>query len=280
MNALELNQVSKSFSGFTLNHISLTLPMGCIMGLVGENGAGKSTTIKLILNLIRPSHGSVSVLGQDAQGRSCSWKSDVGVVLDEVGIPACLDTRKTGRVMAGIYPNWDQNAYERYLKRMELPEKKPFSDFSKGMKMKLGIAIAMSHDPKLLILDEATSGLDPVVREEVLDIFSEFTRNPGHAVLISSHIVTDLEKICDYMAFLHKGQLLLSEEKDVLLAQYGKIQCTAEALTVLPPEAIVSQKRSPYGAEAVVRRDSVPSNMDIRPVTLEELFIAMVKEEN
>ncbi len=278
MNALELHEVSKSFSDFTLNNITLTLPVGCIMGLVGENGAGKSTMIRLILRLLRPNSGSISVLGKVPQGLDAGWKSDVGVVLDEIGIPTCLDTEKTGRVMAEIFPNWNQHIYEQYLSRLALPEKKPFSEFSKGMKMKLAIAIAMSHDPKLLILDEATSGLDPVVREEVLDLFSEFTRDPGHAVLISSHIVTDLEKICDYMAFLHKGQLLLCEEKDALLAQYGLIHCTPETLTALPQSAIVSEKHSPYGAEAVVRRDRLPAGMEVSPVTLEELFVAMVKE--
>lgn len=164
------------------------------------------------------------------------------------------------------------------LQKLALPDKKQFKEFSRGMKMKLGIAIALSHNAKLLILDEATSGLDPVVRDEVIGMFSDFTMDETHSILISSHIVSDLEKLCDYIAFLHKGKLLLCEEKDQLLAEYGLLHCTAEELNKIPEEAIKYKKENPYGAEAMVLRSAVPANFNVSPISIEELFVFMVKE--
>ncbi len=278
MNALEIKGLTKSYTGFTLDHIDLALPCGCIMGLIGENGAGKSTTIRLILNMIRRDSGTITILGKDNRGEMKMTKEDIGVVLDEVGFPECLTAKQVHNIMRNTYQRWDETVYFAYLNKLDIPSDREFKDFSRGMKMKLGIAVAMSHHPKLLILDEATNGLDPVVRDEVLDIFSEFTRNETHAVLISSHIVSDLEKICDYIAFLHKGKLLLCEEKDVLLERYGILHCTAEQLRELDPGAIRGKKESAYGVEAVVRRDAIPSGMNVSPVSVEELFVFMAKE--
>ena len=278
MNALEIKGLTKSYTGFTLDHIDLALPCGCIMGLIGENGAGKSTTIRLILTMIRRDSGPITILGKDNRGEMKMTKEDIGVVLDEVGFPECLTAKQVHNIMRNTYQRWDETVYFAYLNKLDIPSDREFKDFSRGMKMKLGIAVAMSHHPKLLILDEATNGLDPVVRDEVLDIFSEFTRNETHAVLISSHIVSDLEKICDYIAFLHKGKLLLCEEKDVLLERYGILHCTAEQLRELDPGAIRGKKESAYGVEAVVRRDAIPSGMNVSPVSVEELFVFMAKE--
>ena len=216
MNALEIKNLTKSYPDFTLDNLNLTLPSGCIMGLVGENGAGKSTTIKLILDMIHKDSGSITILGRDNGDNIKLTKEDIGVVLDEVGIPECLTVNQVGKVMKHTFQNWNDAEYSRLVQKLALPDKKQFKEFSRGMKMKLGIAVAMSHNSKLLILDEATSGLDPVVRDEVVEMFSEFTRDESHSVLISSHIVNDLEKLCDYIAFLHKGKLLLCEEKDLL----------------------------------------------------------------
>ena len=278
MNAIEIKNLTKNYPGFTLGPLDLKLPSGCILGLVGENGAGKSTTIKLILDMIRRDSGSITVLGRDNGQDLCLTKEELGVVLDEVGIPDCLDTVKVGKVMSGIYRNWDQTAYERYLKELSVPTGKPFKDFSRGNKMKLGIAIALSHGARLLILDEATSGLDPVVRDEVVTLFHEFTRDPGHSVLISSHIVSDLEKLCDYIAFLHQGKLLLCEEKDVLLGEYAVVRGTAQQLSSIDPAAVIGSKINAYGGEMLVRRSAVPAELTASPITIEELFLFMIKE--
>ena len=274
MSALEIKNLTKTFPGFRLEELNLTLSAGCIMGLIGENGAGKSTTIRLILEMLRPDSGSITVLGQKRIN-----KEDVGVVLDEVGIPESLTAKQVGKVMANIYRNWEQDTYESFLRKLSLPDNKPFKDFSRGMKMKLGIAVAMSHGAKLLILDEATSGLDPVVRDEVVEMFSEFTRDENHSILISSHIVSDLEKLCDYVAFLHKGKLLLCEEKDLLLGKYGIVHGTADTLDALDPAAVLGRRVNAYGGQVIIRRDAVPAGMAVSPVSIEELFLFMVKEE-
>lgn len=280
MNAIEIKDLCKNYPGFSLDHVNLTLPCGCIMGLVGENGAGKSTTIRLILDMIARDSGTITLLGKDNRENIRLLKEDIGVVLDEVGIPACLNPKQVGKIMANTFRNWEQAVYDSLLEKLAVPPEKPFKDFSKGMKMKLGIAIALSHRPKLLILDEATSGLDPVVRDEVLDLFSEFTREESHAVLISSHIVSDLEKICDYIAFLHRGKLLLCEEKDALKEKYGILRCSKDQLSALPPEAVIGRKETAYGVEAIARRDAVPAGLSLSPIDIEELFIFMVKEAN
>ncbi len=278
MNALEIRGLTKKYEGFTLDSIDLTLPSGCIMGLIGQNGAGKSTTIGLILDMLHRDGGTVTILGQDNRGNMHLLNEDIGVVLDEVGIPDCLNTKQVGRIMSLTFSRWDQMEYERLLNKLDIPAKKPFKEFSRGMKMKLGIAVALSHGAKLLILDEATNGLDPVARDEVVEMLHEFTRDEDHSVLISSHIVSDLEKLCDYVAFLSKGKLMLCEEKDRLLEEYGVIHCTADQLAELDSAAILSKKESPYGAEAIVRRDAVPAGMTAGPVSIEELFVHMVKE--
>lgn len=278
MNALEIRNLTKSYPGFTLDHLNLTLPCGCILGLIGENGAGKSTAIKLILDMIRKDSGTVTILGRDNAEQIESIKEEIGVVTDEAGIPECLTVEQVGKVMKHTFRNWDEAEYARLIRKLSLPEKKQFRDFSRGMKMKLAIAVAMSHNSRLLILDEATSGLDPVVRDEVVEMFSDFTRDENHSILISSHIVSDLEKLCDYVAFLHQGKLLLCEEKDRLLDEYGLIHCTAEELRNLPADAVRYKKENPYGVEAMVRRDGIPEGVHISPISIEELFVFMVKE--
>lgn len=183
MNALEITNLTKTFPGFTLDNLTLTLPSGCIMGLIGENGAGKSTAIKLILDILHKDSGSVTILGRDNRDNIRLTKEDIGVVMDEVGIPECLTARQVGRIMQYTYRQWDAAEYQRLLHKLALPDNKPFKDFSRGMKMKLGIAIAMSHGSKLLLLDEPTSGLDPVVRDEVVGMFHDFTRDESHSIL-------------------------------------------------------------------------------------------------
>lgn len=277
MNALEMSGAGKRYKGFALENVNLVLPEGCILGLIGENGAGKTTLIKLLLGMAQ-GEGEIRVLGRDIRREGAAIRQETGVVLDEACFPEGLDALQVNRVLRDTYTHWREDEFFRLLKRLSLPERKPFKEFSRGMKMKLAIAAALSHEAKLLILDEPTGGLDPIVRDEILDLFYDFTRDAGHSILISSHIVTDLEKLCDYVAFLHHGKLLLCEEKDVLLSEYGIVHCTAEQLAELDPEAIHSKKESPYGIELIMKRDAVPDGLPVSPVTIEELFVFMVKE--
>lgn len=276
--ALELKNLTKRYKDFTLQGLDLTLPKGCIMGLVGENGAGKTTTIKLILDLITPDEGEISVMGLDSRKDGSAIKELCGIVPDEIGFPQGMNALQVGKVMKHTYKNWDGQAYKDHLARFGLPEKKSFKEYSKGMKMKLGIAVALSHNAKLLILDEATSGLDPVVRDEVVALFGEFTREEDRAVLISSHIVSDLEKICDYIAFVHDGKLLLCEEKDALLAKYGCWQGSRAQMDALPAGAVCHFKETPYGVEAILSRAALSEDVAIAPLNMEELFLFKIKE--
>ena len=275
MNALEIHGLTKQRGSFALQGLELTLPAGCIMGLIGENGAGKSTTIRLILDSLRRDSGTVTVYGKDNRALTALEREDIGVVLDEVGLPEYLNAAQIGRMMAGIFTRWQPEVYAEYLRRFGLPADKSFRDYSRGMKMKQGLAAALSHQPKLLLLDEATSGLDPVVRDEILTIFEDFTRDESHAVLLSSHIVSDLEKICDYIAFLHRGRLLLCEEKDRLAEEYGILRGGADGLD---PAAVCGKRVTPYGTEYLVRRGAVPAGTTLGQVGIEELFVFMAKE--
>ena len=279
MNAIELSHIHKSLGGFSIQDLSLTVPSGTICGLVGENGAGKSTTIRLMMNALTPDSGTARVLGVDAASPEFrEVKEDVGVVLDEAYYPETLTAVQVGRVMAETYRRWEQKRYEDFLDRFQLPGKKRFKDFSRGMKMKLSIAVALSHQPRLLVLDEATSGLDPIVRDEVLEIFNEFTREEDHSILISSHILSDLEKLCDYIAFLHQGRLLFCDEKDRLLETYGVFAGTAEQLESLQREAVVGREASGFGGvRALVRREEVPAGLELERASVEDIILFMVK---
>jgi len=279
MNALELQGLTKHYKDFTLGPLDLTLPGGTICGLIGENGAGKSTTIRLILDMVRRDGGTVTILGRDSRTASVRTKEEISVVLGSEGIPLCLNAVQAGKVMAGIYQNWDAAAYAELCQKFGLPDKKQYKDYSTGMKMKLCIAVALAHHPKLLLLDEATNGLDPVVRDEVTDLLLNFARDENHSILISSHIVSDLEKLCDTIAFLHKGRLLLCEEKDALREEYALWHGTAAQLAALDV-TVYGKRVTPYGAEALVRRDALPAGAELAPVSIEELFVLMVKGED
>ena len=279
MNAIELTHINKSFGDFAIRDLNLTVPSGTICGLVGENGAGKSTTIRLLMGALRPDSGTASVLGVDVTSPEFrEVKENVGVVLDEAYFPESLNAAQVGKIMAATYRQWDQKLYDGYLKRFDLPLNNQFKDFSRGMRMKLAIAVALSHQPKLLVLDEATAGLDPIVRDEVLDIFNEFTREEDHSILISSHILSDLEKLCDYIAFIHKGDLLFCEEKDRLLEQYGILEDSRENLDCLQPEAIVAREETRYGGvRALVRRDLAPAGFQLEKPSVEDIVLFLVK---
>ena len=277
-NAIEVRNLCKRYPGFALEDVSFALPSGCVLGLVGENGAGKSTIINLLMNAIRRDNGEVRVLGMDPMDPCfIRTKQDIGVVLDEAHFPELLNAMDVRRMMQSCYANWDDSLYQDYLVRFDLPERKPFKDYSRGMRMKLAIAVALSHAPRLLLLDEATSGLDPVVRDEILEVFLDFAREEDHAVLLSSHIVSDLEKICDSIAFVHKGRLLFCEEKDKLMEEYALLKLSKADFEAVPPEAVVSLRENPYGVEVLVRRELVNEALTPERATLEEIILFFVK---
>ena len=279
-NAIEIRSLCKHYKGFSLDDLNLDLPYGCVLGLVGENGAGKSTTIRLIMDTLERDGGTVSVLGTDNRSKEfLDLKEDIGVVLDETFVPEVINAKQMGKIMAGTYKNWDQAVYDGWIRRFELPLDKKFKDYSRGMTMKLGIAAALSHHPRLLLLDEATGGLDPMVREELLEVFADFAAEEGHAVLLSSHIVSDLERICDYIAFLHKGRLVLCEEKDLLLDKYGILKCSREQLANSPEEAVHGKRVGTYGVEALVEREFMPRDAVVDRANLEDIILYMVKGE-
>ena len=281
MNAIELSHICKDFGSFAIQDLTLAVPTGTICGLVGENGAGKSTTIRLLCGALRPDSGTASVLGVDVSSPEfLAAKEDIGVVLDEAYFPESLNAVQVGKILAATYRRWDQSLYEGYLKRFDLPGNKQFKDYSRGMRMKLAIAAALSHHPEVLLLDEATAGLDPIVRDEVLEIFREFNEEEDHAILISSHILSDLEKLCDYIAFLHQGKLLFCEEKDRLLETYALFVGTAQQMEELAGDAILDRESSGYGGvRAIVRRDAVPACLPLEKATVEDIILAMVRKE-
>ena len=280
-NALELRHVSRRLGDFELRDVNLILPKGCILGLVGENGAGKSTTIRLLTGELRPDSGTVSVLDAEPGGPDFrAVKERLGVVLDDAWFPEILNARQVGTMMAMTYESWDAELYESYLTRFTLPREKNFKDYSRGMRMKLAIAVALAHRPEVLLLDEATAGLDPIVRDEVLEIFREFSEAEDHAILISSHILSDLEKLCDYIAFLHQGKLLFCQEKDRLLETYGLFVGTRQQAEELAEDAVLAREDSGFGGvRAIVRRDAVPACLPLEKPTVEDIILAMVRKE-
>ena len=277
-NALEIKNLTKRYAGFTLDRVNLELPAGCIMGLIGENGAGKSTIIKLILDLVRRDEGEIRVLGEELTTENTELKEYIGVVMDECNFPEQMTRRNVGKMMAKCYRTWDQARFDALAEAFHLPQEKSVKDYSRGMKMKLSIAAALAHDSKILILDEATSGLDPIVRDEILDIFLEFIQDESHSVFISSHILSDLEKICDYIAFLHGGKVVFSEEKSRLLETYAVVKCSEQELSCLDPQAIVGSRKSSFGVSALVKRSAVPGSYVQDPATIEDIMLYHVKK--
>ena len=251
--AVRIKNLSKQYPDFSLNNISLDIPMGSIMGLIGENGSGKTTTIKAMLDIVKRDAGDVEILGMDIREREQEVKEEIGVVFGESQFHDFLSAVQISGIMKRVYKNWDEELFSSYLSRFALPEKKKVKEYSRGMAMKLAIAAALSHHPKLLILDEATSGLDPVARDEILDLFFGFIEDGEHSVLIASHITSDLDKVADYVTMIHNGSILFSEEKDQLLEDMGILRCGEEELAGLTDVHVVGVRKNPYGVEALVR---------------------------
>lgn len=282
-NSIEIRGLSKSYGDFALRDVNLTLPGGAIMGLIGENGAGKTTTIKCILNLIRRDGGSITLLGRDNLRGEREAKEDVGVVLDECFFHDSLRPRDISAILAPAYRNWDEGLFRDYLDKFKLPQGKFVKEFSRGMKMKLSLAAALAHHPRLLILDEATAGLDPVVRDEILEEFLGFVGDEEHSILLSSHIITDLEKVADYITYLHRGQVVLSDSKDAILERCGKVGCTAAQLEQVAPGDLLRVRKGAFGCEGLTNnreafRRSYPG-MAVDPASLEDIMLLVGKGE-
>lgn len=277
--ALKIEDVSKTYKNFTLDHISLKLPKGCIMGFVGENGAGKSTTIKLILDLIKKESGTINILGSDSTKTSKVISEKIGVVLDECCFPENLKVSDIEKVFRLMYKKWDSKQFNELLKRFSLPTNKIIKEFSKGMKMKLSIAGALSHGSEILILDEATSGLDPIVRDEILDVFLEFIQDENKSIFMSSHILSDLEKVCDYICFIHKGQIIFTESKDELLENYGVLKCTNDEFGKINKSIVKGYRKNSFGVEALILRNKLKGNYVIDPAKMEDIMLFYIKGE-
>lgn len=286
VNAIEINGLTKKYDGFTLDNVSFSVPKGSIMGFIGQNGAGKTTTIKALLNIIEKDAGNIKLLGLDSVTDELEIKEQISVVFDELPIHDTINARQLNVILRGIFKEWNEETYFNYLKRFSLPEKKKIGQFSKGMKMKLQIAAALSHNAKLLIMDEATTGLDPIVRNEILDIFLEYLQDENHSILMSSHITTDLEKVADSVTFIDKGKILLSGYKDEILENHGVIKCTKADYEKIDKADFISARLTDFGAEVMVSDVTAAKpkypNLVFDSTTLEEImlfYVHMYKKE-
>ena len=284
--SLELKNLSKRFpkSSFCLDDVSFSLPKGSIMGFIGENGAGKTTTISCILNTIKKDSGVVRVLGNEMSDDNAFVKEDIGVVFDTSSFSGDLTAKNLSKIMRGIYSRWDDSVFQKHLSIFELSLNQRIKTFSKGMSMKLAIAVALAHSPKLLILDEATSGLDPVVRDDILDIFLEFVQKEENSILLSSHVTSDLEKIADYITFIHNGRIVLSAKKDDLIYKYAIARCNSSQFSALENEDIVAYRKKGCQTDVLVSNKHEIGrkykDLVIDAVTIDEIMLLMIKGEN
>ena len=279
--ALILENVTKHYKDFTLDNISFKVPQGSIVGLIGENGAGKSTTIHTILGLIRKDSGTISILGET--DIDAVHKDNIGVVFDGNNYPDMLTPKQLGKVFENIYSSWDKKKYRELLDRFDLPINKKINQFSKGMKMKYAISVAFSHHSKLLILDEVTSSLDPIMRDEILDMFLDFIQDEENSIVVSSHITSDLEKVADYIVFIHKGKVVFSKPKDELLENYGILKCGASLFDEIDKKEMIAYRKQDYEWQILVEnrraiQKKYPKALII-PASIDEIMLMYVKGE-
>ena len=282
-NVLNLSNVIKNYPDFTLDNVSFSVPKGCICGFIRQNGAGKTTTIQLILDIIKKDGGTIEVMGQSMEENGAALKEEIGVVYDEMAFHEFMTPNEINTMMKHIYKNWQQDTFFDYLKRFSLPRNKRCGAFSRGMRMKLQIAVALSHNAQLLIMDEPTSGLDPIVRNEMLQIFQEFVMDENHTILLSSHITGDLERIADMVVFIDHGKIVLAGNKDEILDTHGLIKCKKEDVESIDKEDIVSVRKSGFGAEVLVSDKAKCSKkyekMVMENIALEDIMIFYVNRE-
>lgn len=283
--ALRLREVSKHYrhSEFALDQVSFALPKGAVMGFVGENGAGKTTTIGCILNTLKRDGGQIEIFGREMNDEDTDIREKIGIVYDGDNFPGYFTAKQIGRVMEGVYKSWDNGMFYEYLRRFRLNDGQKISEYSKGMTMKLAVAAALSHQPELLILDEATSGLDPVMREEMLDIFLDFVGDENHSILMSSHITGDLEKIADYITFIHNGRIILAETKDQLIYNYGVLRCREKDYEMIDKKDILGWRRRDYQVDVLVSDFKKVAKkypqMVLDHTTVDEILLILTKGE-
>lgn len=282
---LILKNVNKKYekSNFAIKDISFSVPEGSIVGFIGENGAGKSTTMNCILNVIRRDSGTIKIFGREMTDEDIDIRENIGVVYDSNNFPEHLTAKQLADILGRIYSKWDDFCFEQFLRRFGLPESQKIKTYSRGMSMKLAIAVALSHDSKLLILDEATSGLDPIMRDEILDVLLEFVKQENHSILLSSHITSDLEKIADYIVFIHNGEIILNKTKDELIYEYGVIRCSENDFYNILPEDILSSMKKDYQIDVLIKNKKLMEkkykNLIIDSVSLDEIMLLLAKGE-
>ncbi|MDU4379176.1 MAG: ABC transporter ATP-binding protein [Anaerococcus vaginalis] len=277
---LKIKCLSKSLNDFYLGPLDLNIKRGSIVGYIGENGAGKSTTIKLILGDMKKDSGEIYIFGKKIEDLTEDEKKKIAFVFEDFFFPQEMNIKEVEKFHSMYYGNfWEKETFDRLLKRFKLPEKKKISTFSRGMKMKLSLILALSHKPELLILDEATSGLDPVARDDILDILLEFIQDENKSIMISSHILSDLEKIADEIAFLHRGKLIFVENKDKLKEDYGLVSLSKEEFESLDKNSIIAVRDHKFGKECLVKKDLIPQNLEVENVSIEEIMVYMIKEK-
>ena len=276
---LSIKNYAKHYKNFDIEDISFDIPDGMVVGLIGENGAGKSTIIKSILGAVHPDGGQILFNGREILKVGKKERQQISFVLDDTGLPMELNLAMLDNVLSCIYDKWDSSKFRELVRQFALPEKKLFKDFSKGMKMKAAIAVALSYDSTILILDEPTSGLDPVVRDEILEMIYNYNKDGNRAVLLSSHITSDLEKICDYIVYIHDGKIIFNEEKDVLLNKYAVYSIDEKKLGELDGDAFVRIIRREYGMEVLAEKDKMPHDFEYKPVTLDDIMLFYSKGE-
>ena len=282
-NAIEIKNLTKKYDGFTLDNVSFNVPKGSIMGFIGQNGAGKTTTINSLLNILKWDSGEIKLLGKEMPEHEYEVKEHIAAIFDVLPFNDDLSAKQLTKIMGGIWKEWDKECFMNYLDRFQLPFKKKFGQFSKGMKMKLQIAAGLSHNAKLLIMDEATTGLDPVVRNEILDIFLEYLQDVDNSILMSSHITSDLEKVADMVTFIDKGKILITGIKDEILDSHGVVKCSKKDFKDFDREDYISARVTDFGAEVMVSdRDKASKKFSgavIDKTTLEEIMLFYVNRE-
>lgn len=284
-NILELHQVCKTFpkTNFTLDHVSFSVPYGSIMGFVGENGAGKTTTIGCVLNTVSKDSGTIKIFGKELADTDTELKEKIGVVYDGDNFPAYWTAEQLSDVMQGLYTNWDNELFKKYLNDFRLLPNQKIKSYSRGMTMKLAVAAALSHHPQLLILDEATSGLDPIMRDDMLDVFLEFVQDENHSILLSSHITSDLEKIADYITFIHNGKLIMAASKNDLVYNFAVMRCKESQFLELDPGDILAYRKRDYQIDVLVSNGKEIQrkyrNAVVDHVSVDEIMLLLVKGE-